>query len=36
VATAEIAGDFPGSPIALRFHFVDVVDRRIKHPTIAP
>lgn len=36
VATADIAGDFPGSPIPLRFHFIAVEDGRIKHLAIRP
>lgn len=36
VATADIAGDFPGSPIPLRFHFIEVEDGRIKHLAIRP
>lgn len=36
VATAEIAGDFPGSPVTLRFAFVEVQDGLIRRLTIAP
>lgn len=36
VATADIAGDFPGSPIPLRFHFIEVEGGLIKHLAIRP
>jgi hypothetical protein len=36
VATADIAGDFPDSPIALRYHFIDIDDDRIRHLAIRP
>ncbi|WP_332642287.1 nuclear transport factor 2 family protein [Aeromicrobium sp.] len=36
VATADIAGDFPGSPIPLRFHFIAVEDGLIRHLAIRP
>lgn len=36
VATADIAGDFPGSPVALRFSFIEIRDGLIRHLAIAP
>jgi SnoaL-like protein len=36
VATAEISGAFPGSPVTLRFHFAEVVDGSIAALRIAP
>ncbi|KAA1395342.1 nuclear transport factor 2 family protein [Aeromicrobium ginsengisoli] len=36
IATADIAGDFPGSPIALRYHFIDIDDDQIRHLAIRP
>lgn len=34
VATAAITGDFPGSPITLRYHFIDIDDEQIRHLAI--
>jgi ketosteroid isomerase-like protein len=34
VATAEVAGDFPGSPVPLYFHFIDIEGNRIRRLAI--
>jgi hypothetical protein len=36
VAAVDIAGDFPGEPVSLRFHFQFAADGRIAALTIAP
>ena len=35
-AAVDIAGDFPGSPVSLRFHFQFAADGRITALTIRP
>ncbi len=35
-AVVDIAGDFPGSPVSLRFHFQFAADGRIAALTIRP
>jgi hypothetical protein len=35
-AAVDIAGDFPGSPVSVRFHFQSAADGRITALTIRP